>query len=127
MSALSCQRCNNYVHNNPLLFNAPGFGAAVANNVIDCVQNVFSKKLLQKLTPVELQFYTSVAAAIIQLPMILYSILPKLLVHNPIGWRLGVMLLIDGLSYHFQSVTAYVSLAVDFFILQHLSEHAVSL
>lgn len=91
-------------------FDSIGFGAAVANNVIDCVQNVFSKKLLQKLTPVELQFYTSVAAAIIQLPMILYSILPKLLVHNPIGWRLGVMLFIDGLSYHFQSVTAYYTM-----------------
>ena len=48
--------------------------AAVFNNVIDCVQNVFSKKLLNShYNYVNLQFYTSVAALIIQLPLMLYN------------------------------------------------------
>ncbi len=41
-----------------LSFDSIGFIAAVLNNMVDCVQNVFSKKLLQGLTPVQLQFYT---------------------------------------------------------------------
>lgn len=93
-----------------LSFDTIGFSAAVANNIIDCVQNVFSKQLLLSLTPVELQFFTSVAAAAFQLPMIVYTILPKLLVHNSVSRRLLVMLLIDGLSYHLQSVTAYYTM-----------------
>ena len=47
-----------------LSFNATGFGAAALCNCIDCIQNVFSKKLLRsRYTPVELQFYTSAAAS----------------------------------------------------------------
>ena len=42
-----------------LSFNLIGFFAAITTNCIDCVQNVFSKKLLTGgLSPVELQFYT---------------------------------------------------------------------
>jgi len=52
-----------------LSFNIVGFMAAITCNTVDCVQNVFSKKLLssKKYTPVELQFYTSASALAVQL------------------------------------------------------------
>lgn len=57
-----------------LSFNYIGFFAAVLNNCIDCVQNVFSKKLLSThYNYVNLQFYTSAAALVIQLPVMLYN------------------------------------------------------
>jgi solute carrier family 35 protein E2 len=53
-----------------LSFDIIGFLAAVSNNCIDCIQNVFSKRLLSEaLSPVELQFYTSIAAVCMQLPV----------------------------------------------------------
>ena len=54
-------------------FDAIGFWAAVGNNVIDCFQNVVSKKVLAKITPVRLQFYTSVLALLFQIPLLLYN------------------------------------------------------
>jgi hypothetical protein len=48
-------------------FNTIGFVAALLNNCVDCVQNVFSKKLLSgRYGFVELQFYTSAAALVVQ-------------------------------------------------------------
>ena len=50
-----------------LSFNTIGFVAALLNNCVDCVQNVFSKKLLSgRYGFVELQFYTSAAALVVQ-------------------------------------------------------------
>ncbi|XP_034446146.1 solute carrier family 35 member E2A-like isoform X2 [Hippoglossus hippoglossus] len=53
-------------------FNMLGFSAALSTNVMDCLQNVFSKKLLSgdtyKFSPPELQFYTSAAAVIMLIP-----------------------------------------------------------
>ena len=44
---------------------------------IDCVQNVFSKKLLSThYNYINLQFYTSAAALVVQLPFMLYLLLP---------------------------------------------------
>ncbi|CAK0902012.1 unnamed protein product [Prorocentrum cordatum] len=55
-----------------LSFNVIGFGAAVATNVIECVQNVFSKRLLTKdYTATQLQFYTSLTALVLQGPIFL--------------------------------------------------------
>lgn len=55
-----------------LSFNMIGFGAAVATNVIECVQNVFSKRLLTNhYTPTQLQFYTSLTALMLQGPIFL--------------------------------------------------------
>ena len=59
-------------------FNAIGFWAAVSNNVIDCAQNVLSKKVVGRLGPVRLQFYTSILAIIFQLPLILYRELEQM-------------------------------------------------
>lgn len=55
-----------------LSFDTVGFCAALATNCVDCIQNVFSKSLMETLTPTELQFYTSAAAAMMQLPLVLY-------------------------------------------------------
>lgn len=53
-------------------FNVLGFSAALSTNIMDCLQNVFSKKLLSgdkyKFSPPELQFYTSAAAVILLIP-----------------------------------------------------------
>ena len=54
-------------------FNLIGFWAAVANNVVDCLQNVVSKKVLAKITPVRLQFYTSLLALVFQIPVLIYN------------------------------------------------------
>jgi solute carrier family 35 protein E2 len=94
-------------------FDRIGFFAAIGNNIVDCVQNVFSKKLLNALTPVQLQFYTSCAAAVIQLPMILYTVGPQLLGKGEsIDRAMMQMLFIDGLSFHAQSVTAYYTMSL---------------
>lgn len=93
-----------------LSFDTVGFAAAVANNVIDCVQNVFSKQLLKSMTPVQLQFYTSAAAAILQLPVLLYVLWPHLQGARTMETSLLVMILIDAVFYHLQSVTAYCTM-----------------
>uniref|UniRef100_A0A3B3BNF2 Solute carrier family 35 member E2B n=1 Tax=Oryzias melastigma TaxID=30732 RepID=A0A3B3BNF2_ORYME len=53
-------------------FNMLGFSAALSTNIMDCLQNVFSKKLLSgdtyRFSPPELQFYTSAAAVIMLIP-----------------------------------------------------------
>ena len=97
-----------------LSFDTIGFFAAVGNNVIDCVQNVFSKKLLQSLSPVELQFYTSAAAAILQLPMLIYIVLPQIAegVSDSLSPTMVFYLLVDSVFYHLQSVTAYYTMSL---------------
>ena len=103
---------------NELSFDMIGFLAAASNNCIDCVQNVFSKKLLKTLTPVELQFYTSIAAAVLQLPPMIYLVSRRLL--STVGSADGagdgrnvvLYLLLDATSYHMQSVTAYYTMSL---------------
>lgn len=93
-----------------LSFDTIGFLAAIGNNIIDCVQNVFSKQLLNKMTPVQLQFYTSAAAAILQLPVLLYSLWPQLRGGQPMTTQLVMLILVDAVFYHLQSVTAYCTM-----------------
>ena len=106
-----------------LTFNMVGFLAAVLTNCIDCVQNVFSKKLLNTggLTPVELQFYTSLAAAALQIPLMLYSGIGTKLLGPAEGGvaedeqlvtRRHWYLFIDAVLFHFQSVTAYFTMSL---------------
>mmetsp|Transcript_18511 Transcript_18511/g.43164 ORF Transcript_18511/g.43164 Transcript_18511/m.43164 type:complete len:355 (+) Transcript_18511:73-1137(+) len=109
-----------------LSFNAIGFYAAVFNNCIDCVQNVFSKKLLTtQYSYVQLQFYTSAAALLVQLPFLLLSSStgltlspsPDEVSHEgepPAEWssELLLHLLLNGVSFHLQSVAAYAVMSV---------------
>ncbi|KAM4703295.1 solute carrier family 35 member E2B [Rhinophrynus dorsalis] len=98
-----------------LSFNMVGFSAALSTNIMDCLQNVFSKKLLSgdkyRFSPPELQFYTSAAAVIMLIPAWIFMMdLPligkggKRFSYN---WDIVVLLLIDGVLFHLQSVTAY--------------------
>ncbi len=90
-----------------LSFNTIGFAAAVLNNCIDCVQNVFSKRLLSThYNYVNLQFYTSAAALCIQTPFMVYN--------HWSSWesqtmtaQLAFALLLNGAVFHLQSVMAY--------------------
>ncbi|KAJ8016660.1 hypothetical protein DPEC_G00009550 [Dallia pectoralis] len=96
-------------------FNTLGFSAALSTNIMDCLQNVFSKKLLSgdtyKFSPPELQFYTSAAAVIMLIPA--WVFLMDIPVIGKSGrsftWSQDVilLLLIDGILFHLQSVSAY--------------------
>ncbi|XP_040181770.1 solute carrier family 35 member E2B [Rana temporaria] len=96
-------------------FNVLGFSAALSTNIMDCLQNVFSKKLLSgdkyKLSPPELQFYTSAAAVILLIPTWIFLMDVPLIGKNAknftYSWDIIVLLLIDGVLFHLQSVTAY--------------------
>jgi len=58
-----------------LSFNMIGFSAAVATNIIECVQNVFSKRLLaREYTASQLQFYTSLTALCMQAPIFIFNL-----------------------------------------------------
>eukprot|EP01062_Namystynia_karyoxenos_P056236 TRINITY_DN47203_c0_g1_i1.p1 TRINITY_DN47203_c0_g1~~TRINITY_DN47203_c0_g1_i1.p1 ORF type:complete len:373 (+),score=140.16 TRINITY_DN47203_c0_g1_i1:109-1119(+) len=107
---------------NELSFNLLGFAAAVLTNCMDCVQNVFSKKLLTGKYEAEgLQFYTSAAALSVQLPTYLLSYASDALrrsqqeVRTPEPTAPPVMsptqtllfLTVDGGFFHLQSVFVY--------------------
>ncbi|XP_055023485.1 solute carrier family 35 member E2A [Misgurnus anguillicaudatus] len=96
-------------------FNMLGFSAALSTNVMDCLQNVFSKKLLSgdkyKFSPPELQFYTSAAAVIMLIPAWVFLMDLPLIGKGERNFRLSqdivLLLLFDGVLFHLQSVTAY--------------------
>ncbi|MEE6483883.1 hypothetical protein FKM82_013685 [Ascaphus truei] len=98
-----------------LSFNILGFSAALSTNIMDCLQNVFSKKLLSgdkyKLSPPELQFYTSAAAVIMLIPAWIFLMDMPLIGRSGkrfnYNWDIIVLLLIDGILFHLQSITAY--------------------
>lgn len=96
-------------------FNVLGFSAALSTNIMDCLQNVFSKKLLSgdkyRFSAAELQFYTSAAAVAMLVPAWVFFM------DLPVIGRSGksfsysrdvvLLLLTDGVLFHLQSVTAY--------------------
>ncbi|XP_022109289.1 solute carrier family 35 member E2-like [Acanthaster planci] len=93
-----------------LSFTLIGFSAAIATNLVDCLQNVFSKKLLSgsshRYSPPELQFYTSTAAVVLLVPSWFF------LIDNPFknglpDQVLVMALVLDGIFFHLQSITAY--------------------
>ncbi|XP_019614180.1 PREDICTED: solute carrier family 35 member E2-like [Branchiostoma belcheri] len=100
-----------------LSFNTIGFMAAISTNIVECFQNVFSKKLLSndkhKYSPLELQFYMSSAALVLLVPAWFFVDLPLKQLYIGRGRRrhldrhILMALLFDGVSFHLQSVTAY--------------------
>lgn len=96
-------------------FNMLGFSAALSTNIMDCLQNVFSKKLLSgdtyKFSPPELQFYTSAAAVIMLIPAWVFlldiPVIGKSGRSFTISQDIILLLLFDGGLFHLQSVTAY--------------------
>lgn len=95
-----------------LSFNMLGFSAALSTNIMDCLQNVFSKKLLSgdtyKFSPPELQFYTSAAAVIMLIPFWVFLMdLPQKGRSLILSQDVLLLLVFDGALFHLQSVTAY--------------------
>uniref|UniRef100_A0A8C6UC57 Solute carrier family 35 member E2A n=1 Tax=Neogobius melanostomus TaxID=47308 RepID=A0A8C6UC57_9GOBI len=95
-----------------LSFNMLGFSAALSTNIMDCLQNVFSKKLLSgdtyKFSPPELQFYTSAAAVVMLIPAWAFLLdLPQKSPGLLVSQDILLLLLFDGALFHLQSVTAY--------------------
>ncbi|KAM7410966.1 hypothetical protein PAMA_021095 [Pampus argenteus] len=96
-------------------FNMLGFSAALSTNIMDCLQNVFSKKLLSgdtyKFSPPELQFYTSAAAVIMLIPAWVFLLDIPLIGKSGESFIFSqdiiLLLLFDGVLFHLQSVTAY--------------------
>ncbi|XP_025411619.1 solute carrier family 35 member E2 [Sipha flava] len=96
---------------NEISFNILGFIAALATNFTECLQNVYSKMLISgdkfKYTPAELQYYTSLASIIIQIPASLVLVDIKFAINNTSLYILFLFIL-NGIFFHFQSITAYV-------------------
>ncbi|XP_069106081.1 solute carrier family 35 member E2A-like [Argopecten irradians] len=94
-----------------LSFNIQGFIAALATNLTECLQNVYSKLLISgekyKYTPAELQFYTSISSIIVQIPACFFLIdLPN--AQKTLDFTMLTVLIINGTFFHFQSISAYV-------------------
>lgn len=95
---------------NEISFELRGFIAAMATNLTECLQNVYSKMLISgdkfKYTPAELQFYTSIASIVVQIPA---SIMLVDMAHaEKPEIKLLFYFVLNGLFFHFQSITAYV-------------------
>ncbi|XP_075406194.1 solute carrier family 35 member E2B [Tenrec ecaudatus] len=98
-----------------LSFNVLGFSAALSTNIMDCLQNVFSKKLLSgdkyRFSAPELQFYTSAAAMIMLIPAWIFFMDMPVIGRSGKSFRYNqdvlLLLLMDGVLFHLQSVTAY--------------------
>ncbi|GJQ67303.1 hypothetical protein Trydic_g8203 [Trypoxylus dichotomus] len=95
---------------NELSFEIHGFIAAMATNLTECLQNVYSKMLISgdkfKYTPAELQFYTSLASVVVQIPASMWLVDISNIERPEIKHILYFTL--NGLFFHFQSITAYV-------------------
>ncbi|XP_057606045.1 solute carrier family 35 member E2A isoform X4 [Hippopotamus amphibius kiboko] len=96
-------------------FNFLGFSAALSTNIMDCLQNVFSKKLLSgdkyRFSAAELQFYTSAAAVAMLIPAWIFFMDLPVIGRSGRSLRYSqdvvLLLLADGALFHLQSVTAY--------------------
>ncbi|CAL8090510.1 unnamed protein product [Orchesella dallaii] len=92
---------------NELSFDMRGFMAAMATNLTECLQNVYSKMLISgdryRYTPAELQFYTSMSAMLVQIPV---SFL--LVDFNELSLAVIPACILNGIFFHFQSISAYV-------------------
>uniref|UniRef100_S4R8T8 Solute carrier family 35 member E2B n=1 Tax=Petromyzon marinus TaxID=7757 RepID=S4R8T8_PETMA len=121
-------------------FSSLGFSAALSTNIVDCLQNVFSKKLLRAYTyvllhkhtfmPAELQFYTSGAAVLMMIPAwLLMTDMVWLAV--PITPDLAGLLVTDGALFHAQSVCAFALMGyispVTFSSVASTMKHALSI
>ncbi|KAF7239290.1 Solute carrier family 35 member E2A [Varanus komodoensis] len=98
-----------------LSFNFLGFSAALSTNIMDCLQNVFSKKLLSgdkyRFSAPELQFYTSAAAVVLLIPAWIFFMDMPIIGKSGKSFEYDqdvvMLLLMVGVLFHLQSVTAY--------------------
>ncbi|XP_074597503.1 solute carrier family 35 member E2A-like [Brevipalpus obovatus] len=94
-----------------LSFTLTGFAVSLLTNLSECLQNVFSKKLLRNHEPVDIQFYSSISSFILQIPCLLA------MVDFPYVWNvlfedsnIVLSFILAGLSFHLQSLSEYVLL-----------------
>eukprot|EP00933_Yihiella_yeosuensis_P020289 TRINITY_DN16294_c0_g1_i1.p1 TRINITY_DN16294_c0_g1~~TRINITY_DN16294_c0_g1_i1.p1 ORF type:complete len:491 (-),score=47.27 TRINITY_DN16294_c0_g1_i1:147-1619(-) len=106
-------------------FTLIGFAAALLTNVVECVQNVVCKKLLEPqksggapYTPGQLQYFTAAASLFFQLPLFFIAYQSGNL-HLPAEATTTTLLLSAGIIYYFQS-------ALVFQIMSHYSPVTVS-
>lgn len=94
-----------------LSFSLTGFLCALATNLCECLQSVVSKGLLSQRTyiysPAELQFYPNLAAVMLQLPTWYFLVDIERLTQQ-LDRNLLTAILLDGISFHGQTITAYV-------------------
>ncbi|XP_076451424.1 solute carrier family 35 member E2A-like [Babylonia areolata] len=94
-----------------LSFNIQGFIAALATNLTECLQNVYSKLLISgekyRYTPAELQFYTSIASVGVQIPAC-FLMMNMEKVQGKLDLTMLFFLFCNGIFFHFQSISAYV-------------------
>ena len=95
---------------NELSYNLIGFSAALATNISECCQNVYSKMLISgedvKYSPAELQFYTSIASLVVTIPATFFMVDPEKFAHTDI--TMLACLILNGIFFHFQTISAYV-------------------
>lgn len=96
-----------------LNFTHAALASALATNLSECFQSVYSKKLLslERYEPHHLQFYTSALSMIIQLPSVL--VLANLATfYSAASGDSNYILsyILNGFSFHCQSLTEYILL-----------------
>ncbi|KAL4221574.1 hypothetical protein ACF0H5_019831 [Mactra antiquata] len=94
-----------------LSFNIQGFAAALATNITECLQNVYSKMLISgekfRYTPAELQFFTSISSVIVQIPAC-FLMIDFPYAKQTLDVTMLTALILNGVFFHFQSISAYV-------------------
>lgn len=94
-----------------LNFTLLGFFIAIATNISECLQNVYSKKLLSNVSPASLQFYSSASSFIIQIPIILMTFnLNKFWLLITSDSNIMLSFVLNAISFHIQSMTEYLLL-----------------
>ncbi|TMW62452.1 hypothetical protein Poli38472_005070 [Pythium oligandrum] len=101
-------------------FHIIGFTAALLSNCVDCIQNVLTKKLLNRAYSVsQLQLYTSIIAVVMQLTFIGYNwmstprqgVVPATVKDHSSFYHFFVLLM-AGFGFYFQSAFAYVLMSL---------------
>jgi len=97
-----------------LSFHILGFSAALGTNLSECLQNVISKLLIShstyKYSPAELQCFTALASMLVQLPVSAF-LMDFSRIQRTFSTDMLIALLINGVSFHLQTMTAYVLMA----------------
>ena len=97
-----------------LSFNIQALAASLAANLSECLQNVFSKKLLMsdRMEPQHLQLLTSLSSVLIQVPCVLLLVdLPSLWETLTSDSNMLLSYILNGFCFHCQSLSEYMLLS----------------